>query len=274
MAETANDPSDASAARAARSPPRSPSVPGAGAPPSSRSWSPATRRSRRRPTSCGPWSPAAPTRSNSASPSATRSPTARPSSAPRTARLPRAPRSAPCSASSNVTARNSASRSSSSRTATRFTPGAPKRSPPRAADSGVDGVLCVDLPPDEGLRELQPALEKRGVDSIYLIAATSTRERIDRAAAASSGFVYYTARSDVTGEREDLIPTLAGEVRRVRRRVRLPVAVGFGISTPGRSRRWRRSPTASSSAAPSSGWSRRTRPSPTWRPDSNGASAS
>lgn len=102
----------------------------------------------------------------------------------------------------------------------------------QAADSGVDGVLCVDLPPDEGLRELQPALEERGVDSIYLIAATSTRERIDRAAAASNGFVYYTARSDVTGEREDLIPTLAREVKRVRRRVRLPVAVGFGISTP------------------------------------------
>ncbi|MCY3970749.1 MAG: tryptophan synthase subunit alpha [Acidobacteria bacterium] len=102
----------------------------------------------------------------------------------------------------------------------------------QAADSGVDGVLCVDLPPDEGLLELQPALEERGVDSIYLIAATSTRERIDRAAASSNGFVYYTARSDVTGERDDLIPTLAREVRRVRRRVRLPVAVGFGISTP------------------------------------------
>ncbi len=101
-----------------------------------------------------------------------------------------------------------------------------------AANSGVDGVLCVDLPPDEGSRELQPALGRRGVDSVYLIAATSTSERIDRAAAASSGFVYYTARSDVTGEREDLIPTLGREVERVRRRVDLPVAVGFGISTP------------------------------------------
>ncbi len=102
----------------------------------------------------------------------------------------------------------------------------------RAAGSGVDGVLCVDLPPDEGLRELQPALLERGVDSVYLIAATSTPERIDRAAAASSGFVYYTARSDVTGERDDLIPTLGREVGRVRQRVDLPVAVGFGISTP------------------------------------------
>lgn len=102
----------------------------------------------------------------------------------------------------------------------------------QAADSGVDGVLCVDLPPEEGLRELQPALLERGVDSIYLVAATSTGERIDRAAAASNGFVYYTARSDVTGERDELIPTLAREVKRVRRRVHLPVAVGFGISTP------------------------------------------
>ncbi len=102
----------------------------------------------------------------------------------------------------------------------------------QAVDSGVDGVLCVDLPPDEGLRELQPALAAHGVDPIYLIAATSTRDRIDRAAAASRGFVYYTARSDVTGEREDLIPTLDREVQRIRRRVHLPVAVGFGISTP------------------------------------------
>jgi len=102
----------------------------------------------------------------------------------------------------------------------------------QAADSGVDGVLCVDLPPDEGLRELQPALVEQGVDPVYLIAATSTPARIDRAASASRGFVYYTARSDVTGEREDLIPTLEAEVRRVRRRVSLPVAVGFGISTP------------------------------------------
>ena len=145
----------------------------------------------------------------------------------------------------------------------------------QAADSGVDGVLCVDLPPEEGLRELQPALVELGVDSIYLIAATSTKERIARAAAASNGFVYYTARSDVTGEREDLIPTLAREVKRVRRRVRLPVAVGFGISTPEQvERSGCRSPTASSSAAPWCGWSRRMPPSPTWRLDSNAGSAS
>ncbi len=74
----------------------------------------------------------------------------------------------------------------------------------QAAASGVDGVLCVDLPPEEGERELLPALREQGVDTIFLLAPTSTRERVERVGGASTGFVYYVSRTGVTGERAAL----------------------------------------------------------------------
>ncbi len=101
----------------------------------------------------------------------------------------------------------------------------------QAASSGVDGVLCVDLPPEEGERELVPALREQGVDSIYLLAPTSTRDRVRRAARASSGFIYYVSRTGVTGERTALAPDLVRDVKRMRRKLGLPLAVGFGISS-------------------------------------------
>jgi tryptophan synthase alpha chain len=102
----------------------------------------------------------------------------------------------------------------------------------QAAASGVDGVLCVDLPPEEASRELLPVLRERGVETIFLLAPTSTRERIARVAACSSGFVYYVSRTGVTGERASLPPELVRDLKRLRRRLDLPLAVGFGISTP------------------------------------------
>ncbi len=102
----------------------------------------------------------------------------------------------------------------------------------QAAASGVDGVLCVDLPPEEGEGELVPALRERGVDTIFLAAPTSTRERLARLAAASSGFIYYVSRTGVTGERSALPDDLVRDVKRLRRRSALPIAVGFGISSP------------------------------------------
>jgi tryptophan synthase alpha chain len=102
----------------------------------------------------------------------------------------------------------------------------------QAAASGVDGVLCVDLPPEEAGRELLPVLRERGVDTIFLLAPTSTRERIARVAAASSGFVYYVSRTGTTGARASLPPDLVRDLKRLRRRLDLPLAVGFGISTP------------------------------------------
>ena len=102
----------------------------------------------------------------------------------------------------------------------------------QAASSGVDGVLCLDLPPEEAEESYLPALRRAGLDPVFLLAPTSTTERMKRVGEVSSGFVYYVSRAGVTGERELLRKTLPKEVKRVRRKVRLPVAVGFGISTP------------------------------------------
>jgi len=102
----------------------------------------------------------------------------------------------------------------------------------QAATSGVDGILCVDLPPEEAAAEFIPALRERGVDTIFLLAPTSTRDRIARVAEVSSGFAYYVSRTGVTGERDALPPGLVRDVKRLRRRLDLPLAVGFGISSP------------------------------------------
>ncbi len=102
----------------------------------------------------------------------------------------------------------------------------------QAAASGVDGVLCVDLPPEEGGRELIPAMREHGVDTIFLLAPTSTRDRVNKVAACSSGFVYYVSRTGVTGERAALPPELVRDVKKLRKRLDQPLAVGFGLSTP------------------------------------------
>ena len=101
----------------------------------------------------------------------------------------------------------------------------------QAAASGVDGVLCVDLPPEEGEEEFVPALREQGVDTVFLLAPTSSKERMTRVADAASGFVYYVSRTGVTGERDELPRELEREVRGIKRRVKLPLAVGFGVST-------------------------------------------
>ncbi len=102
----------------------------------------------------------------------------------------------------------------------------------QAASSGVDGVLCVDLPPDETREGLREALAAQGLDAIQLLAPTSTRDRVRKVSAAASGFIYYVSRTGVTGSVEPLPKPLAREVKRLRRRVSVPLAVGFGIATP------------------------------------------
>lgn len=102
----------------------------------------------------------------------------------------------------------------------------------QAASSGIDGVLCVDLPPEEGRRELVPTLRRRGLDTIFLAAPTSNRERLRAVTSASSGFLYYVSRTGVTGEQRELPKELLREAKRLRRKIDLPLAVGFGISTP------------------------------------------
>lgn len=100
-----------------------------------------------------------------------------------------------------------------------------------AAEVGVDGVLCPDLPPEEGA-DLYAALEARGVDGVLLASPTTTDARLALLAKRTRGFLYYVSLTGVTSARGELAPGLAGEVARVREASPLPVCVGFGISRP------------------------------------------
>lgn len=106
----------------------------------------------------------------------------------------------------------------------------------QAAASGVDGVLCVDLPPMEAAAEYLPALGSSGIDTVFLLSPTSDRSRVKEVAETSTGFVYYVSRTGVTGTRSELPPELLKETKRLKRRLGLPLAVGFGISTPEQAR--------------------------------------
>lgn len=101
-----------------------------------------------------------------------------------------------------------------------------------ATHAGVDGVLCVDVPPEEGEVDLLPALRQVEIAPVFLLAPTSSKDRIRQASESSGGFVYYVARLGVTGAATDVEGELGSAVKSVRKRSRLPVAVGFGISTP------------------------------------------
>ena len=100
-----------------------------------------------------------------------------------------------------------------------------------AAASGVDGVLCVDLPPEEAEGSYLDALREHAIDAIFLLAPTSTRDRVRAVAKAGSGFIYYVSRTGVTGEQGELPDALASEAKALSRKLKLPLAVGFGIST-------------------------------------------
>lgn len=100
-----------------------------------------------------------------------------------------------------------------------------------AAASGVDGVLCVDMPPEEA-DDLEPALAAAGLDMIFLLAPTSDRARIDAVRARARGFVYYVSITGTTGAAAPDPAAVATMVENVRTRVGLPVGVGFGITGP------------------------------------------
>ena len=107
-----------------------------------------------------------------------------------------------------------------------------------AAEAGADGLLATDLPLAAD-RELESRLEASPLDLVRLIAPTTTVARSKAIARASQGFVYYVARTGVTGARRELRQDLAGEVGAVRAVSPCPVAVGFGVSSPGHVRRLR-----------------------------------
>ena len=100
-----------------------------------------------------------------------------------------------------------------------------------AGEAGVDGILCVDLPPEES-GELKRWTDSRGLDTIFLLAPTSGVERIRLVARKGRGFVYYVSVTGVTGARRRFENHLRVQVAQVRRYSALPVGVGFGVSTP------------------------------------------
>jgi tryptophan synthase alpha chain len=101
----------------------------------------------------------------------------------------------------------------------------------QAAAAGADGVLCVDLPPEES-GELQRWTDAAGLDLIFLLAPTSGPERLQLVARKGRGFIYYVSVTGVTGARRSLEDGLRARVEQVRKASALPVGVGFGISTP------------------------------------------
>jgi len=100
-----------------------------------------------------------------------------------------------------------------------------------AKAAGVDGVLTLDMPPEEG-DTFRAAFGKAGIDTIFLLSPTTTVERIRRASELGSGFLYGISRLGVTGVRETVDDSARELAERVKSETRLPLALGFGISRP------------------------------------------
>ena len=104
-----------------------------------------------------------------------------------------------------------------------------------AADVGIDGLLLVDLPPEEA-GELQPALRAAGIDLITLLAPTTEGLRMTRLAEAAEGFLYFVSMTGVTGSQQVDAASIQNVVAGLQANSRVPVAVGFGVTTPGEAR--------------------------------------
>ncbi|MEJ2253466.1 MAG: tryptophan synthase subunit alpha [Nitrospirota bacterium] len=100
-----------------------------------------------------------------------------------------------------------------------------------ASEAGVDGVIVPDLPPEEA-GEYRKLARAHGVDTIFLVAPTSTEERRKKIARASSGFLYYVSITGITGARLALAGEAGESIRALREMSGKPVALGFGVSTP------------------------------------------
>ena len=98
-----------------------------------------------------------------------------------------------------------------------------------AKEAGVDGLLTLDLPPEEA-DEVAAACRLHGVDTVFIIAPTTPEARVARIAAETTGFIYYVSREGVTGVRDQVAGNVPEAVAMIKRHTQLPVAVGFGIS--------------------------------------------
>lgn len=99
-----------------------------------------------------------------------------------------------------------------------------------AKEAGVDGMLTLDLPPEEA-DEMLAACAKHDMKTVFIVAPTTPAGRLARIGAAATGFIYYVSREGVTGVRDQVATNIPEAVARIRQHTALPVAVGFGIST-------------------------------------------
>lgn len=101
----------------------------------------------------------------------------------------------------------------------------------RVKDAGVDGILVLDLPPEEA-DEVLEACARHDLKTVFIVAPTTPVTRLPVIAQAATGFIYYVSQEGVTGVREKLANDIAEKVAQIKEHMELPVVVGFGISTP------------------------------------------
>lgn len=99
-----------------------------------------------------------------------------------------------------------------------------------AKDAGVDGMLVLDLPPEEAA-EFGAACLRHGMKSVFIVAPTTPDARLAKICGAATGFIYYVSREGVTGERGEVAGGIGEAVARIKAHTSLPVVVGFGISS-------------------------------------------
>ena len=99
------------------------------------------------------------------------------------------------------------------------------------AKGGVDGLLVLDLPPEES-DNYEALMKKAGLCHIYLVAPTTPEDRMEKIVSRGSGFIYYISREGVTGMQTSVATNLASQVAKIRAHTDLPIAIGFGISNP------------------------------------------
>lgn len=100
-----------------------------------------------------------------------------------------------------------------------------------AAEAGVDGLLVLDLPPEEA-QDYESLMRQAGMCNIYLVAPTTPEERVAVIAQRGQGFIYYVSREGVTGMQSRLAESMGQKTAIIRRHTSLPIAIGFGVSTP------------------------------------------
>jgi tryptophan synthase alpha chain len=100
-----------------------------------------------------------------------------------------------------------------------------------AAKAGVDGLLVLDLPPEES-DNYEALMKTAGLCHIYLVAPTTPEDRMELIVKRGSGFIYYISREGVTGMQSKVASNLASQIAKIRAHTNLPIAVGFGISNP------------------------------------------